>query len=65
MEKTKAKILQLHPELKERRDEPKYTKADLKKVLFCFARDYERARDLTAWSSDKLHRFINKAFDSD
>lgn len=58
-----CKIIPFRPILMQDRDERTYTEEGVKRVLYGFARDLERVRDIKPWRSDKLRKFIESAFD--
>lgn len=60
MPETKAMILQLRPKVQELRDKRTYTEAQVKRILFAFARDLG-----CKWRKDRLEKFIDTAFDFD
>lgn len=58
MPETKAMILQMRPKVQELRDARTYTEAQVKRILFAFARDLG-----CKWRKDRLEKFIETAFD--
>lgn len=58
MAETKAMILQMRPKVEELRDARTYTEAQVKRILFAFARDLG-----CKWRKDRLEKFIETAFD--
>lgn len=58
MPETKAMILQLRPKVQELRDARTYTEAQVKRILFAFARDLG-----CKWRKNRLEKFIETAFD--
>ena len=60
MEETKPKIIKLFPDKQELRDKRTYTEADVKKILYCFARDLR-----CKWTKKRLEAYIETAFDFD
>jgi hypothetical protein len=58
MAETKAMILQMRPKVQELRDARTYTEAQVKRILFAFARDLG-----CKWRKDRLEKFIETAFD--
>lgn len=54
---TKALILELRPKLHQQEGEPVYTEADVKQVMFAFARDLG-----CKWRNKRLENFINMVF---
>ncbi len=58
MAETKAMILQMRPKVEELRDDRTYTEAQVKRILFAFARDLG-----CKWRKDRLERIIETAFD--
>lgn len=55
-----AKIIKLRPRFQELRDARTYTEAQVKELMFHFARDLG-----IRWRADKLRKFIETAFDFD
>ncbi len=55
-----AEIIKLRPKFQELRDARTYTAAQVKELMFHFARDLG-----IKWRADKLRRFIETAFDFD
>ena len=55
-----AKIIKLRPRFQELRDARTYNEAQVKELLYRFARDLG-----IKWRADKLRRFIETAFDFD
>lgn len=53
-------ILQLRPKVQELRDKRTYTEAQVKRILFAFARDLG-----CKWRKERLEKFIVTAFDFD
>lgn len=51
-------ILQMRPKVQELRDARTYTEAQVKRILFAFARDLG-----CKWRKDRLEKFIETAFD--
>lgn len=60
MAETKAMILQMRPKVQELRDARTYTEAQVKRILFAFARDLG-----CKWRKERLEKFIDTAFDFD
>ena len=60
-----SKVIQFRPANVQERDERTYTEPQVKRILYAFARDLERKRDLSAWRADRLRKFIDTAFDFD
>lgn len=60
-----CKVIQLRPAKVQEPDERTYTEAHVKQILYGFARDLERKRDLSAWRADKLKKFIETIFNFD
>lgn len=55
-----AKIIKLRPRFQELRDARIYNEAQVKELMFRFARDLG-----IKWRADKLRKFIETAFDFD
>lgn len=60
MPETKAIIMQLRPKFQELRDARTYTEAQVKRIMYAFARDLG-----CKWRKDRLEKFIDTAFDFD
>lgn len=60
MAETKAIIMQLRPKFQELRDARTYTEAQVKRIMYAFARDLG-----CKWRKDRLEKFIDTAFDFD
>lgn len=56
----KGEIIKLRPRFQELRDARTYTEAQVKELMFHFARDLG-----IRWRADKLRKFIETAFDFD
>lgn len=61
-----CKIIPLYPAKEQDHDSRLYFERDVKKIIFRFARDYERRREITPpMRADTLKKFIATAFDFD
>lgn len=60
MAETQAIIMQLRPKFQELRDARTYTEAQVKRIMYAFARDLG-----CKWRKDRLEKFIDTAFDFD
>ena len=56
----RALILKMRPKFKELRERRQYSEAQVKKILFAFARDLG-----CEWSDKRLNKFIETVFDFD
>lgn len=65
MAETAAKVMALFPEAQELSENRKYSEADVKAILYGFARDIEQKRDLKPWRAKKLRDFIETVFKFD
>lgn len=63
MEGTTAKTISLFPEVQEISENRNYSEADVKAILYGFARDIEKKRDLKPWRAKKLREFIDTVFE--
>ena len=60
MEETKTKLIKMFPDKQELRDKRTYIEANVKKILYSFARDLG-----CKWRKKKLEAYIETAFDFD
>ena len=65
MAETAAKTLSLFPKVQEIAENRVYPDQQVKKILYCFARDIEQKRDLKPWRAKKLRDFIETVFNFD
>lgn len=60
-----CRIIPFRPAHVQERDSRTYQERDVKNILYAFARDYERRRNVNPMRADALRKFIASAFDFD